>query len=229
MSSGSASRPARIAYVGVGDGGPCPVVRSFQVGLHDHGYVEGENIAVEYRFARGEPERYRALVAELVALSPDVLVVADSQALPIAHQATTTIPIVMTVSGDPVRDGLVASLERPGGNVTGMTNQARGLNAARLALLQRVVPEARRVAVLWNVGHPGVYDAWERTAADAAALGLEAAPLAIADAAELEAAFDRARDAGADALLVLQDRLTTGARHAIVALAAERQVPGAYG
>jgi putative ABC transport system substrate-binding protein len=229
MEGSVAAEVSRIGYVGVDDVGPYSVAEAFRQGLRDQGCVDGINVQVEYRFSRGRAESYPRLLGEVLALRPAVLVIADSEALPIAKGLSGDVPIVMTVSGDPVRDGFVASLERPGGNITGMTNQARALNDARLGWLQRLAPASRRLAVLWNVSHPGVEDAWERTREAAAARGLEAVSCGIREADELPAAVGAARAAGADALLVLQDRLTTGARHQIVALAAEHALPGVYG
>src|SRR5688572_6005114 len=170
---------ARIGYLGAGPGLPSPLVEAFREGLREHGYIEGQNIHVEYRFAAFRPERYPQLVNELVQLPVDVIVSADSEATPIAKAATATIPVVMSVAGDPVGEGLVASLARPGGNVTGLTNLASALSRRRLELLTQAVPGARRLAVLWNSSHPGVQLAW-RDAQDAAmVLGLELVSLPV--------------------------------------------------
>jgi putative ABC transport system substrate-binding protein len=127
---------------------------AFQQGLRDLGYVEGQTIGLEYRFAAGQNERLPALAAELVRLPVDVLVTAGAGVLA-AQRATATIPIVFTVFADPVAEGLVASLARPGGNVTGLSMMAQDLAAKRLELLTEVVPGLRRMAILWNPGWPG--------------------------------------------------------------------------
>jgi putative tryptophan/tyrosine transport system substrate-binding protein len=218
-----------VGYLGAGLGGPCPVVASFRRGLRDYGYVEGENIAVEYRFSAFYPERYPTFVDELLALGVDVLVAADSQAIPAAQAATKTVPIVMSVCGDPVGEGFVASLERPGGNITGMTNLATALTRRRLELLLAVTPPSAPVAVLWNAGHKGVHGAWRETEEVAAALGIDLLCLGVRGPEDFEDAFAAARREHAGALLVLQDRLTTFHRREIVERALDARLPGMYG
>jgi putative ABC transport system substrate-binding protein len=116
-------------------------VEAFQQGLRDQGYVEGRTIVIEFRSAEGKPERVPALAAELVRLKGDVILTGTSPMIRAAQQATSTIPIVMGVSGDPVGDGFVASLARPGGNITGLSQQASDLAARRLELLKEVAPK----------------------------------------------------------------------------------------
>ena len=127
---------------------------AFRQGLRERGYLEGQNIVIEYRAAEGKIERFTELAAELVDLHPDLIVASNTPAARAARQATTTIPIVVAVMGDPVSDGLVASLARPAGNVTGMTFLGPELANKRLELLKQALPAMSRVAALW---HPGAY------------------------------------------------------------------------
>src|SRR5262249_54859787 len=145
-------------------------LEAFRQGLRDLGYVEGRTITLEYRFADGQADRLPALVADLVRVPVDVLVVGGAVALRAAQHAATTIPIVMAVSGDPVGAGLVASLARPGGNITGLSSQAPEVSGKRLELLKEAVPTLSRVAALWHRDAPvGPY--LTETQAAAQALG----------------------------------------------------------
>ena len=135
-------------------GAPDPAAEGFRRGLHELGYVEGQSIQLEYRWAEGRPDRLPALAAELAAINVDVIVTGGEQAILAAKRATMTIPIVMGASNDPVGAGLIASLARPGGNVTGMTILS-GERRKRLELLKEVLPRLSRVAVLSNPAFPG--------------------------------------------------------------------------
>src|SRR5262245_54158813 len=147
-------------------------IEAFRHGLRDLGYVEGRNITLESRFADGQADRLPALVAELVRLPVDVLVVNGTTAIRAAQHATTTIPIIMAPSGDPVGEGFVASLARPGGNMTGLSSRAPELSGKRLELLQAAMPTLSRVAALWHRDAPrGLY--LTETQAAAQALGLQ--------------------------------------------------------
>ena len=153
--SAEAQQPEKIPRIGYlsGTGDPTnpePQVEAFRQGLRDLGYVEGKNILVEYRYAEGKPDRIPSLVAELVQLKVDVLVATAPPAIRAAKQATKTIPIVMVTTQDPVATGLVDSLARPGGNITGLTRLTRDLSGKRLELLKEVVPRISRVGVLWD-------------------------------------------------------------------------------
>jgi putative ABC transport system substrate-binding protein len=145
------AKVARIGYLSVGGGAGSPLTEAFRQGLHELGYVEGHNIAIEFRAAEGS-DRLPALAAELVQLPVDVIVARSSDAAQAAKNMTTTVPIVMVVDADPVATGLVASLARPGGNLTGLTTVGTGLGGKRLELLKEAVPSLSRVAVLWNAG-----------------------------------------------------------------------------
>jgi putative tryptophan/tyrosine transport system substrate-binding protein len=144
LSPGSSSDPARLRRF-----------EAFRQGLRELGYVEGQNIALESRWAEGTYDRYPALAADLVCLQVDVIVTVGGAATQAAQQATRTIPIVMSVVIDPVGSGLVPSLARPGGNVTGLTVMASDLVGKQLELLKEVVPKVSRVALLWNPANPG--------------------------------------------------------------------------
>ena len=130
------------------------LVGPFREGLRDLGYVEGRNILIEYRWAEGKYERFPALIAELIALKVDVIVTAGTPATLAVKKATTSIPLVMVAVGDPVGTGIVASLARPGGNITGLTSIAPELEGKRLELLREVVPKLSHIAVLWNPANP---------------------------------------------------------------------------
>jgi putative ABC transport system substrate-binding protein len=177
-------------------------IEAFRHGLRDLGYVEGRNITLEYRFADGQADRLPALVAELVRLPVDILVIDGTVALRAAQHATTTIPIVMAVSGDPVGAGLVASLARPGGNITGLSSRAPEVSGKRLELLKEAVPTLSRVAVLWHRDAPvGPY--LKETQAAAQALGLPLRALEVGSPDALDQAFATMTSAHADALVVL--------------------------
>jgi putative ABC transport system substrate-binding protein len=194
------------------------------------------DLTLEHRSTEGNAAPFQALAAELVQLPVDLIVVGDSRAIPIVMAATSTIPIVMSVSGDVVGLGLVDSLARPGGNLTGLTDFSRTLNTKRLELLVQSVPGASRVAVLWNGSHPGMALVWDEIDAAAqapGALGVELIRLPVQDSGDLKgafaAAFATAKSQGADALLVLPDPFTNVNSQQIVALAAQYELPAMYG
>ena len=204
-------------------------LEAFRQGLRELGYVEGQNIAIEYRFAEGRPERLPALAAELVRLKVDVIVTGPPPAPEAAKQATSTIPIVFAVTGDPVAEGLVASVARPGGNITGLASISGELVGKQLELLKEVAPKISRVAVLQNPSnnaHPAVL-----RQADGAArtLGLQLHILQARTPAEVEAAFAAMRRQRAGGVLVLRDPLFFAQRTQIVALAAKSRLPAVYG
>ena len=150
-----------------------PSVEAFRQGLRDLGYVEGKNIVVEYRSAEGRSERYPDLAAELVRLNVDLIVAGGTAGVRPVKQATSTIPIVMTNVGDPVEQGFVASLARPGGNITGLTSASPDLSGKRLELLKEAVRGVTRVAVLWDPRDPGNAVNFKQTEAAARALSVQ--------------------------------------------------------
>ena len=152
---------------------------AFRQGLHELGYVEGQNITIAYRYAVGELDRLPSLAEELVGLPVEVLVVSSTPAVLAAKHATTTIPIIMTNVGDPVGEGLVVSLARPGGNITGLTALARDLSGKRLELLKETIPGLPRVGVLWDPRSQGAARFFQETEAAAWALGVQLQALEV--------------------------------------------------
>jgi putative ABC transport system substrate-binding protein len=198
-------------------------------GLRELGYVEGRNIALEVRWAEGHYERLPALVAELISLKIDVLVVATTPGALAAKNATRTIPIVMVATGDPVAGDLVASLARPGGNVTGLSLQNPAVHGKRLELLKESLPGISRVAVLTNPGNPIHTVFWRETQAAAQALGLQLLPLKVRMPEDFDTALATATQRHAEALLAFDDSLTVGYRARLVQLVAKRRLPAMYG
>jgi putative ABC transport system substrate-binding protein len=203
-----------------------PALDTFRVAMRELGYVEGQSIVIESRFADGKPERVLGLVRELLALAPDVVVAAGPQALRAFKQAPVSIPIVMAIIADPVEEGLVVSLARPGGNLTGLAFQNQALTAKRLELLKETVPRVSRVAVLWDPTFVVSGHAEAETAARALQLRLQF--LAVREAAELETAFNSATTGRADALLVLASPLLSAHRRTVIESAARRHLPATY-
>jgi putative ABC transport system substrate-binding protein len=172
-----AGKVPRIGILTLASSASTPILQAFRVGLRELGYVENQNIALEFRFAHGKPETLASLAAEFVRQDMDVIVADGGQAALAAKGATQRIPIVMGAVGDPVKVGLVTSLARPGTNVTGLTLLSVELSSRRLQLLREAIPQASRVAVLWNPGNPAAKDYLEQTKGAARALGVELAPV----------------------------------------------------
>jgi ABC-type uncharacterized transport system substrate-binding protein len=203
-------------------------VAAFVQRLRQLGWIENRNVAIEYRWAEGRTERFTELAAEFARLKVDLIVAATTPAVIAAKQATSVIPIVITTANDPVGTGLVASLARPGGNVTGLSNQLADTAAKRLELLRQVVPGLRRLAILANVGNPGaVLDTREAQAA-ASAVGLEATTFEIRRAEEIAPLFEPFKGR-ADALYVASDPLVNTNRIRISTLALGARLPTMHG
>jgi putative ABC transport system substrate-binding protein len=218
----------RIGFLSFGPSGlQQALVDAFLQGLRGLGYTEGQNAAIEYRFAEERQERLPELAAELVQLKVDILV-APSLAAYAAKQATQTIPIVMATSGDPVATGIVASLARPGGNITGLSLISPELAGKRLELLKEAVPGLVRVAVLWNATHPDKALEWRETQVAAQALGVQLQSLEVRGPDDFDSAFAAAAREQAAALIVLGDPLTYAHRTHIVDLAAKSRLPAMY-
>jgi putative ABC transport system substrate-binding protein len=203
-------------------------IEAFRLGLHDLGYVEGRNIAVEYRFADGQADHLPVLVAELVRLPVDAIVVDGILAIRAAQHATATIPIVMAVIGDPVGAGLVASLARPGGNTTGLSLMLPEVSGKRLELLREAVPALSNVAVLWN---PDVHDSrvvFQETQTAAQALGLRLHSFEVRRSAEFAQAFAAMTSAHAEALVVISNALFFSHRDQLAALAVHHRLPAIF-
>lgn len=234
LSSG-AQQPARVPRVGyLGDSSPAlerDLVGAFRQRLRDLGYVDGQNVVIEYRSAEGKRERLLALAAELVALKVDVLVTLATSGALAARRATNTVPVVVAAMADPARDGLVASLARPGGNITGSTFLGPELIPKRLGLLKEILPGASRVAILW---HPGVYS--ERTMSDmvketetaAQRLALRLQFVGAASPTDFENGFAAMSRDRADALLVYPSPMLYLEHRRIVDLAAKHRLPTVY-
>jgi putative ABC transport system substrate-binding protein len=227
-----AAKITRIGYLML-DLAASPHLReAFRQGLRDLGYVEGRNVVIEHRSAEGKLERLPTLAAELVALKVDVIVAAATLPALAAKQATKTIPIVFAFAGDPVTSGLVTSLARPGGNVTGLSGLAPELVGKRLELLTHAVPGVSRVAVLWQPGGQG-----ERTDKDmlkeaevtARALGVRLQFVEARGPADFERAFSDMTRERAGALTVLAGTMFFNERRRLVDLAAKNRLPAAYG
>jgi putative tryptophan/tyrosine transport system substrate-binding protein len=203
-------------------------LEAFRHGLRDLGYVEGRHITLEYRFADGQADRLPALVAELIHLPVDILVIDGTTAIRPAQHATTTIPIVMAVSGDPVGEGLVASLARPGGNITGLSSRAPELSGKRLEFLKEAVPQLSRVAALWHRDAPvGPY--MKETQAAAQALGLQLHAFEVGSPDALDQAFAAMTRAHADALVVLPSAQIGSHQRVVAELAMTHRLPTMFG
>ena len=224
-----AAKVPRIGFLGNSTAAlEANLVGPFREGLRELGYVEGRNILIEYRWAEGKNERLPALIAELIALKVDVIVTAGTPAALAVKKATTSIPLVMAAAGDPIGVGLVASLARPGGNVTGLSAIAPELEGKRLELLREVVSKLSHIAVLWNPDNPFQPGSLKETRAAAQVLGIKVQLLGVRTAEDFPAAFAAILKERPDALLVLADRIFLHNRARIVDFEAKRRLPGMY-
>jgi ABC-type uncharacterized transport system substrate-binding protein len=207
---------------------PDPLVEAFRQGLRELGYVEDRNISIEYRWTEGRDERLPDLAADLVRLKVDIIVTSGSGSLA-AKRATTTIPIVMQVSIDPVGSGLVASLARPGGNITGMATLTEDMPGKWLELLKELLPQVSRVAVLFDTTSPSSA-AQQLKASEAAAstLGLRLHTLKVRDPDDLGAAFAEAQRSRAEGLIIFGSAFIFANRTRLVELAAKHRLPTIY-
>ena len=199
---------------------PPGFLETFRQGLRELGYVEGQTIAFEVRSAEGYSQRLAALANELVRLKVDVIVAINTPSVQAAKKASATIPIVMTRIADPVKSGLVPSLSRPGGNITGLSFMVDELSGKRLALLKETLPSVSRVAVLWYEPNPGADIAVGAIKAASRELGLELLPLPVHGPADLIGAFQAATRGRVEALIVIEDVVATQHRVEILNLAA---------
>ena len=222
-------RVPRIGYVSSGDPSTEPRLAAFRRGLRDLGYIEGKNILVEYRYAEGKPEEVPGFVAELVQLKVDVLVVGYLPAIHAAKQATKTIPIVMVTPVDPVASGIVDSLARPGGNITGLTRFTGDLKKRRLELLKEVVPRISRLGVLWDADNESAAIAFKEYEAAARALKIPLQSLAVRGPhPDFEGAFQAAATGPASALITIRDALINRYRKRIADRAIKHRQPSMY-
>ncbi len=227
-----AQQPAKVAKIGwlsIGlYSGPGSTIRGLPPELRALGYVEGMNIAFDYRYAENKLDRLPALADELVRLKVDVLVTPGTPAAIAAKNATRTIPIVFFRVSDPVPLGLVDSLSRPGGNVTGFTEISEVLAGKRLELFKETVPKLSRVAVLWNPQNPGNAQQWKESQLPARELGLQLHSMEVSSADKYESAFKEAAKARSDALAVAQDALAGSNLKLIADLAIKHRLPASY-
>ena len=193
-------------------------IEAFRQGLRELGYVEGKNIFIEYRFAEGKVDRLPALALDLVRLKVEVIVTSASQETRAAKDATNTIPIVMTNEGDPVGTGFVASLGRPGGNITGLSTLAPELSGKRLELLKEILPKLSRLAVLGSSTSPGNGRMLGEVELAAAALKVKLQYLNVLNPKDIEIAFREAAKERADAVLVLSASVLTSQRKQVIEL-----------
>ena len=204
---------------------PSPLHDAFRHGLRERGWVEGHTIAIEWRWAEGSPERFAALVAESLRLQVAVLVVPNSRTAWIAKRATSTIPIVVVGGGGMLANGLVASLARPGGNVTGLATLSPELTLNHLALLKEAVPGVTRVAVLQALSSYSNSTIWPKMEATARSLGMELQLFEVREPTAFDSAFAAMTQAQADALMVLGDPFFTPYLARIAALAIQHRLP----
>ena len=219
----------RVGFLFYGPAGASPEIDAFRQGLNELGYIEGQNVAVEYRFAGGGLERLQKLATQLVALKPSVIVAPGTPAAVAAKQATSMIPIVFAGVADAVGAGLVTNFARPTANITGVTSNSVQLGGKRLELLKAVVPRASRVAVLYNPGDRSNLLASKELQESAPALGLTLQRLEVRRPDEFESAFAAMSRAHADALFGAAGVLTTGHRQSLVRLAATSRIPAIWG
>ena len=218
----------RVGYLGNGNATPSALYRdAFRQGLRDLGWVEGQNVTIEYRWADGDLQRLAPLAAELLRTPVDLMLVAGVPGVRGARQATRTVPIVSAITGDPVTAGFAASLARPGGNVTGLAVQFEDLAGKQLQILTETVPKAKRIVILHHASPPSrmILEAAERAART---LGLKGRVLDIRDVSDLAGAFRTAEREQADAMYVLPSPTFSRHRANLAELAVKHRLPGIY-
>jgi putative ABC transport system substrate-binding protein len=203
-------------------------VNSFRQGLRELGYVEGESFVIEYRSADGRDDRFPGLATDLVRQKVDLLLTRGTPAALAARNATGTIPVVILGVGDPVGQGLVASLARPGRNITGLSAAVTEIYPKRVQLLRELVPRAARIAALFNMSNPALPPQWKEIETAARSLGIEPRLLDVRTPEDLEPALDAATRQRVDALIVGLDTLTQAHQRSIVDLVAKRRQPAIY-
>jgi putative ABC transport system substrate-binding protein len=219
----------RIGYLSLNSPSTNPArIEAFRQGLRELGYVEGKNISIEYRYAEGNLARLPALAAELVRLKVEVIVTSSPSPTRAAKEATVTIPIVFAQDGDPVASGFVASLARPGGNITGLSTLAPELSGKRLELLKEVVPKLSRVAVFGSSTTSSTAPTLKETELAAGAFKVQLQYLDVLDAKDIETAFRAASKGRVDAVLVLAGPVVFSQRAQIAELAVKSRLPAIY-
>jgi putative tryptophan/tyrosine transport system substrate-binding protein len=231
--SAEAQQPAKVLRIGfLSAPSPSAVAaraEAFRQGLRDLGHVEGQDIVIEYRYAEGKLDRFPALAAELVRLKVDVIVTGTSAGTRSAKEATATIPIVMAQDGDPVGNGFVASLARPGGNITGLATLFPETSGKQLELLREIVPKLSRVAVLGNASQPGHPQALREINLAADGFGVQVQYLEVRGPKDIETAFRAASNEHANAVLVLGSPVVVSQRRQVADLAVKSRLPAIYG
>src|SRR4030095_16315419 len=218
-------KPARVGFLLFGGATDSPRTQAFRQGLHQLGYVEGKNISIERRAAEGNIQRLDELAAEIVHLKVNVFVVSGNAVTRAAKKATSTIPIVTTLVSDPVENGFIASLARPGGNITGLTSLGAELSGKRLALLKEIVPRLSNVVVLGNSSTPGNPQALQQTESVAKALNMKLIHKNIQTSADIEAVFKTSSTSHADGVFMLPNAVLLLHRKRVVELAGINRLP----
>jgi putative ABC transport system substrate-binding protein len=219
----------RIGFLTAGSSSTIPArIDAFRQGLRELGYVEDKNIVIEWRFGEGKLDRLPALVAELVRLKVDVILSAGAAVTRPAKDATRTIPIVMAQDTDPVGNGFVASLARPGGNITGLSSYSAELNGKRLELLKEIVPKLSRLAVIGESTYPGNAQSLKETELAAGALKVQLQYLDVLDPKDIETAFRDTSKGRADGVLLLQSAVLNSQRKQTAELATKSRLPAIY-
>jgi putative ABC transport system substrate-binding protein len=215
-------RMRRIGVLLFGTPNTDPNLGAFLQGLRELGYIESQSVAIDYRYAEGKPDRLRGLAGELVATKPDLIFALGGDVAPSARVATSTIPIVIAVSNDPVQAGLVTSLARSGNNITGVTFVSSDLAAKRLQFLRDIVPTLKHVAVIWNPDH--VDPEYRETQRAARTLGIQIQSLEVRSAEGFDFAFQSTMNAGIQALMPITSRLMLTNRERIIEFSRERRL-----
>jgi putative ABC transport system substrate-binding protein len=223
------SRVYRIGFLGNSTAAlEANLIGPFRDGLREHGYVEGRNVVIDFRWAEGNYSRFPKLIAELVSQKPDVIVTAGTPAALAVQKGAPSIPLVMVAVGDPVGSGLVASLALPGGNSTGLTSIAPDLEGKRLELLMEIVPNLKHIAVLLNPANRFHVTAEAELREAARDVDVRVDAVGVATAAELDRAFDAIVRVHPDAFIMLADRVFLHNRARIVDFARKRRLPAVY-
>ena len=232
-SPAKAQQPTKVPWIGYLSGNSFSAVAArtdaFRQGVRELGYIEGKNIVIEYRNFEGKLDRLPALAAELVRLKVDVIVTGGPSATRPAKEATSTIPIVMSQDPDPVGNGFIASLARPGGNITGLATLAPEIGGKRLELLKEIVPRLSRVAVLGESTNPGSAQQLKEVERAAGVLGVKLQYLDVLDPKDVETAFRAASKARAEAVLTLGSPILLSQRIQLADLAVKNRLPAIYG
>jgi putative tryptophan/tyrosine transport system substrate-binding protein len=230
-----AQQPPKVPRVGIlffgipaSPSEPAPLGRALVEGMRTLGWVEGRNVIFEWRYAEGKTDRYPVLAAELVARKVDMIVATSTPAALAVRQATNSIPVVMVAVSDPVGSGLVESLARPGGNVTGLSLLAPQLSAKRLDLFKQAMPKLARAAVLWNTSNAGMMLRFKETEAASRTLGLTIESVGVQGPDDFENAFSAIVKLRPDALLVLADTVTVAHRRRTIDFATANRLPAIY-